>query len=61
MKKSNPVTPILLRDAQGTLPKVYARFGRSPSVFYGVVYPGRIADYSWVCRVWEGEEPVAGG
>ncbi|KAK1833178.1 NADH-ubiquinone oxidoreductase 10.5 kDa subunit [Podospora conica] len=26
MKKSNPVTPILLRDAQGTLPKVYARF-----------------------------------
>ncbi|KAK0749314.1 NADH-ubiquinone oxidoreductase 10.5 kDa subunit [Schizothecium vesticola] len=26
MKKNNPVTPILLRDAQGTLPKVYARF-----------------------------------
>lgn len=35
MKKSNPVTPILLRDAQGTLPKVYARFGRFPLSFGG--------------------------
>ncbi|KAK5663224.1 hypothetical protein OQA88_6642 [Cercophora sp. LCS_1] len=26
MKKNNPVTPILLREAQGTLPKVYARY-----------------------------------
>jgi len=39
MKKNNPVTPILLRDAQGTLPKVYARFGRFPSVLWGVLYP----------------------
>lgn len=33
MKKTNPTTPILLRDAQGTLPKVYARYelGRETS------------------------------
>jgi NADH dehydrogenase (ubiquinone) 1 alpha subcomplex subunit 2 len=27
MKKNNPQTPILLREATGTLPKVYARYG----------------------------------
>lgn len=27
MKKNNPNTPILLREAQGTLPKIYARYG----------------------------------
>lgn len=26
MKKHNPTIPIMLREAQGTLPKVYARF-----------------------------------
>lgn len=26
MKKHNPSTPIMLREAAGTLPKVYARF-----------------------------------
>ncbi|KAK2075166.1 hypothetical protein P8C59_009314 [Phyllachora maydis] len=26
MKKNNPSTPILLREASGTLPKVYARY-----------------------------------
>lgn len=26
MKKHNPATPILLREAAGTLPKVYARY-----------------------------------
>lgn len=29
MKKNNPNTPILLREAAGTLPKVYARYGAS--------------------------------
>lgn len=28
MKKNNPSIPIMLREAQGTLPKVYARYGR---------------------------------
>lgn len=33
MKKFNPTTPIMLREAAGTLPKVYARyeFGREKS------------------------------
>ncbi|KAI0111019.1 NADH-ubiquinone oxidoreductase subunit [Hypoxylon sp. EC38] len=33
MKKNNPFTPILLREASGTLPKVYARyeFGKEKS------------------------------
>ena len=26
MKKNNPNVPILIREAQGTLPKVYARY-----------------------------------
>jgi len=26
MKKNNPATPIMLREAAGTLPKVYARY-----------------------------------
>lgn len=28
MKKNNPQTPILLREAAGTLPKIYARYGQ---------------------------------
>ncbi|KAI1398847.1 NADH dehydrogenase, alpha subcomplex, subunit 2 [Hypoxylon fuscum] len=33
MKKNNPFTPIMLREASGTLPKVYARydFGKETS------------------------------
>ncbi|KAI2465430.1 NADH dehydrogenase, alpha subcomplex, subunit 2 [Annulohypoxylon bovei var. microspora] len=33
MKKNNPYTPILLREASGTLPKIYARyeFGKETS------------------------------
>ncbi|KAI5922329.1 thioredoxin-like protein [Camillea tinctor] len=33
MKKNNPETPILIREAAGTLPKVYARyeFGKEKS------------------------------
>lgn len=33
MKKNNPDTPILLREAAGTLPRVYARYelGREKS------------------------------
>lgn len=27
MKKHNPHTPILIREAVGTLPRVYARYG----------------------------------
>lgn len=27
MKKNNPQTPIMIREAAGTIPKVYARYG----------------------------------
>ncbi|KAF5024941.1 hypothetical protein F66182_2983 [Fusarium sp. NRRL 66182] len=30
MKRNNPNTPILIREAAGTQPKVYARYGSSP-------------------------------
>jgi hypothetical protein len=29
MKKNNPHTPIMLREAAGTHPRVYARYGQS--------------------------------
>jgi NADH dehydrogenase (ubiquinone) 1 alpha subcomplex subunit 2 len=29
MKKNNPQTPIMIREAAGTIPKVYARYGIS--------------------------------
>ncbi|KKK21834.1 NADH-ubiquinone oxidoreductase subunit [Aspergillus ochraceoroseus] len=29
MKKHNPHTPIMMREAAGTLPRVYARYGLS--------------------------------
>lgn len=28
MKKNNPHTPILIREASGTTPKVFARYGK---------------------------------
>lgn len=31
MKKNNPHTPILIREAAGTIPKIYARYGSSSS------------------------------
>ncbi|KAK7440698.1 hypothetical protein Landi51_10499 [Colletotrichum acutatum] len=31
MKKNNPQTPILIREAAGTLPKIYARYGQKQS------------------------------
>ena len=27
MKKNNPQTPIMIREAAGTIPKIYARYG----------------------------------
>jgi hypothetical protein len=32
MKKNNPTIPIMLREAQGTLPRIYARYGPSNPV-----------------------------
>lgn len=64
MKKNNPHTPIMLRDAAGTQPRVYARYGEQAA--------------SWCCcsssedhvlrekvltldRIWEGEVGVVNG
>lgn len=64
MKKNNPHTPIMLRDAAGTQPRVYARYGEQAS--------------SWRCchssgdhilckiglilyRIWKGEDRVVNG
>jgi len=38
MKKNNPNTPIMLREAAGTQPKVYARYGTLYS------FPGSLQD-----------------
>lgn len=34
MKKNNPYTPIMLREAAGTQPKVYARYGKLDPLQY---------------------------
>ncbi|KXH43616.1 hypothetical protein CNYM01_02755 [Colletotrichum nymphaeae SA-01] len=36
MKKNNPQTPILIREAAGTLPKIYARYGSLAQTEFGV-------------------------
>lgn len=63
MKKNNPNTPILLREAAGTSPKIYARYGafsprffwlRAPSICY-MTAPMLITR---CYRAWKGEEPV---
>jgi hypothetical protein len=35
MKKNNPHTPIMLREAAGTQPRVYARYGESTGLWSG--------------------------
>ena len=55
MKKNNPSTPIMLREAQGTLPKVYARYGPSPRHALAQAR-GRFTDKHG--SVWQREERV---
>jgi hypothetical protein len=56
MKKANPSIPIMIREASGTQPTVYARFG--------ALHPGRthggIMLIIWD-RLWKGEEVVTKG
>lgn len=59
MKKNNPSTPIMLREAQGTLPKIYARYGpfSTPrSLSRTAIIERRNTDI--LGRTWSGEEPV---
>jgi hypothetical protein len=74
MKKNNPNTPIMLREAAGTLPKVYARYGAffpySPANLSPplpmVEFPKEKAWLNtdigyFVRRIRKGDEPFAGG
>jgi hypothetical protein len=54
MKKNNPSIPIMLREAQGTLPKIYARYGPSSSIAGAAM--GLLAD--GLDRVRKGDERV---
>lgn len=42
MKKNNPHTPIMLREAAGTQPRVYARYGQS-MIPGGEAFKGMVA------------------
>ncbi|KAH7037150.1 thioredoxin-like protein [Microdochium trichocladiopsis] len=59
MKKNNPNTPILLREAAGTLPKVYARyeFGREKSQSLEGLTDKQIEDT--VTSLVKGDSPAA--
>lgn len=54
MKKNNPHTPIMLREAMGTEPRVFARYGRLRVCENRV--KGNLADAA--DRVWKGEAGV---
>lgn len=54
MKKNNPHTPIMLREAMGTEPRVFARYGRLRVCENRV--KGDLADAA--DRVWKGEAGV---
>jgi Mitochondrial ribosomal protein L51 / S25 / CI-B8 domain len=61
MKKNNPYTPIMLREAVGTQPKVYARYGELAfSTVHGrqigiVKVKRRLLTLS---RIWQREERI---
>jgi hypothetical protein len=55
MKKHNPHTPIMIREASGTEPTVYARFGASP------LEEKRIGANTRKSRLWQGEEATTQG
>lgn len=57
MKKHNPTIPIMLREAQGTLPKVYARYdlGKEKSQsLEGMDFHTYVSVCSWI---WMGHIP----
>jgi hypothetical protein len=57
MKKNNPTTPILIREAHGTLPRVFARYGPyHPPLYDTSAFATDIANFQ--NRVWQGEERV---
>jgi NADH dehydrogenase (ubiquinone) 1 alpha subcomplex subunit 2 len=45
MKKHNPHTPIMIREASGTEPTVYARFGASEPAIRARLYANTGVDF----------------
>lgn len=72
MKKNNPNTPIMIREAAGTQPRVYARYGEIPSYHHSFqlelprriplleteTTTGMLTEIAY--RIRKGEERVAG-
>jgi hypothetical protein len=56
MKKFNPHIPIMIREAMGVEPKVYARYGMS-----SVPYIDDRVLISWNGRIWEGKDGASKG
>ena len=54
MKKNNPHIPIMLREALGTEPRVFARYGM-PEKHTSGDSELRLTDWN---RVWEGEAGI---
>lgn len=53
MKKNNPHTPIMLREALDTQPRIFARYG---------MHGGELLQELWLthlCRVGQGEARIA--
>lgn len=50
MKKHNPETPIMIREALDVTPKVWARYGQ----FFGTRHTENTANE--MGRVWQGED-----
>jgi len=55
MKKHNPHTPILIREANGTEPTLYARFGASCDI------EQTVTELILIYRLWKGEEATVEG
>jgi hypothetical protein len=47
MKKNNPNTPIMLREAAGTQPRVYARYGEFTAIW-------TLGRFSVLAGLWTG-------
>lgn len=58
MKKSNPHTPILIREAMGTEPKVFARYGAWFDGYYSLC-GNVVTDLYILGRIRKGKARVA--
>lgn len=61
MKKNNPHTPIMMREAAGTLPKVYARYGSSTANNTILNRTSFLTQCFFLCRIRYRKVAVVGG